>query len=288
MFIRQYELAVGTAEEAVIIKDLQMKFKIKRTADPQHDTCEVEIYNLSKQTIAVFDKDDVLVQLRVGYRDQPLQLLFRGTKTFMTTSKEEVDVKTTIQIADGVVATREGKSAVSLPEGTTLRKIIKQLVDDGFGSEIKDLKISDDILDKTYNNGYSATGSAKKNLDDIIKANGLTYKIENNQSMVVWKAGKDTGESAILLTPDNGLISSPESMAQEIQKLKKQGGTSSPAGIRFKCLLNPSLAAGNNVKIEGTFNRDGVYTIQSVSHQGGYEDDEWQTEIEAIASTGSK
>ena len=288
MFIRKYKLTIGQASEAVVITDLHIKFHIKKTSDSQHDTCEIEIYNLSKQTIAVFDKEDVLVQLEVGYRDQPLQLLFRGTKTFMTTSKEETDVKTTVQCADGFTITREGTVAVSNPSGSNIKTIINSIVNNGMkstdgSSAIKTVEFQGgaDAFSKVYQNGFSAVGSAAQQLKSVCEDNNLTYTITNNDTLTIWPKDKDNKYSATVLSPDNGLISSPESMSQEIQKLKSQKGTPSEAGIRFKCLLNPSLVAGSNVKIQGTFNRDGVYTAQSITHTGGYESEEWHTEIEA-------
>jgi len=303
MFIRKYKLTLGAADKSqplvlkqgvtsmsgsVVITDLHIRFRIKRTSDAQHDTCEIEIYNLSKDTIAVFDKDDVLVQLEVGYRDQPLQMLFRGTKTFMTTSKEEADVKTTVTCADGFTITREGSVAVSNPSGTNLKTVITSIVNNGMKSAdgtstIKTVEFQGgaDAFSKVYQNGFSAVGAAAKQLQSVCDDNNLTYTITNNDTLTIWPKDKDNKYPATVLTPDNGLISSPESMSQEIQKLKNQGGTPSESGVRFKCLLNPSLIAGSNVKIQGTFNRDGVYTVQSVTHTGGYESEEWYTEIEA-------
>lgn len=291
-FDRKYKLTIGspnatgasTNKKSVVLQDNHIEFDIKNTADSKQNTLELKIFNLSQETIAIFDVKDVLVTLEVAYGDAPYVIIFRGDKASMKTERQETEVITTVIAAEGYVASREGRLQAAVGEGSTVKDVINKIIKEGF-PEIKVINISPDVTTKVYNKGYSISGGAKKALDDVCNANNLMWNIEKNETINVFPKKGDIKVKAFVLTPQNGLISTPEKTSQEVRNLKDDLDVPPDAGIKFQCLLNPLLKAGSLVQIRGTFNSDGDYRMDSISHRGGYESDEWTTTVEAVRLT---
>jgi hypothetical protein len=287
-FGRKYRLTIGGTNitgsttnltKSVVITESNIEFDIKTTKKSKLNTLELKIYNLSKSTIAIFDVKDVLVTLEVGYGDGPYLLLFKGDKTHMRTQNIPPDVCTTVIAAEGYVSVREGAVQTTSPEGSTVKQVISAIIKAGF-PEIKNINITGAGADKKYNKGYSAAGHAKSQLDDICKANDLEWNIEKNETLNVFSKKGDIKVKSLVISPSNGLISSPEKTSQDVRTLKNDLGVPPDSGIRFECLLNPLVRAGAVVTIQGTFAADGNYLVNEVSHRGCYEDNEWTTIIE--------
>jgi hypothetical protein len=289
-FGRQYKLTIGVPntsstaaskiKKSVVIDKLHIEFEVKITADSKNNTLELQIYNLSKEDIALFDTRDVLVSLEVAYKDSPFSVLFRGEKASMKTERRETEVITTVIAAEGYVYNREGRLQSTIGEGATLKDVLKKLVSDGY-PDIKVVNISPDIPEKVYNKGYSASGSSKSSLDKVCKENSLMWHIEKNETINIFPIKGDTKVKALVISPRNGLISTPEKTSQEVRQLKDDLNVAPDTGIRFECLLNPLIKAGQIIQIQDTFNSDGNYRVDSITHRGSYEGDDWTTIAEA-------
>jgi hypothetical protein len=288
-FIRQYRLTIGAPnikgatgdlKQSVIITELHMEFDIKITADSKQNTAEFKLYNLSKSTIAIFDVKDVLITLEVSYRGSPFVLLFKGEKAFMSTEKEDTDIITTVVAAEGFVTSREGRVQETLPKDSDLKDVINKIIKSGM-PEIKTINIASDIPARAYTKGYAVTGSAKQALDKVCSSNNLLWHITKNDTINVFLRNGDTKVKAIVISPSSGLISAPDKTSEQARKLKEDEKEPKDAGIKFDCLLNPLIEAGQIVQLQDTFNSDGNYRVNTISHKGGYESDEWTTSIEA-------
>lgn len=292
-WIRQFRLVIGSTnsgntrsvKESAVISKSHIEFDITKTSDSKNNTAEIKIYNLADDTISLFDEKDVLVSLEVGYKDSPLSLIFRGNKTRMVTRKEETAIITTVQAADGYVPVREGRVNKAFPEQTTIENVLRETIRIGM-PEVTTVQITPEakkVAAKSYNNGYSVTGNAKRNLDIICDAFQLEWHIINNDVINILLKKGDIKKSAILLTPKNGLIESPEKTSQEVKELAKAAGIPQDKGIKFKCLLNPSIEPGGLIKIQDTFATDGIYKVERLTHRGSFEGDDWTTEVEGVS-----
>lgn len=285
-FDRKYRLTLGATSGSSLgtttITDSHIEFDIKKTSDSKQNTLELKIFNLSKDTISKFDVKDVLVTLEVAYGDSPYSVIFRGDKASMKTENKPPEIITTVIAAEGYVASREGRVQSTVGEGSSLKDVLTKLVKEGY-PEIEVINISNDIPSKTYKKGYSATGSARVALENICKANNLLWNIDKNIKINIYPKVGEIGTQAIIITPQNGLIASPEKTSQEIRNLKDDLDVPPDTGIRFETLLNPRLEAGALVAIRGTFDSDGDYRMETISHRGSYESNEWTTTVEAVS-----
>lgn len=286
-FIRKYRLVIGetntgtsTDKKSSVITDQHIEFDTQHHQGSKPDTMELKIYNLSKSTIALFDKKDVLVSLYVGYGDDELVLLFRGNKSFMETTKSNTEIITRILVTDGYVTIRESRAHTTQPEGATVEAIIRDIVKKGM-PEITNINMNGITLSRTYNSGYAVNGSASTALDSVCSANALLWNISENVTLNVFPIKGNIKKEALVISPDTGLINTIEKTNQDIKSLRKDLDAPEDEGIKFKMFLNPLVKAGQLISIQGTFSTDGVYKVVYATHAGSYEGDQWETTITA-------
>lgn len=288
-FGRKYRLTIGgtnligattNLRDSKILTELHIEFDIRLTKKSKLNTLELKIYNLSKETIALFEVKDVLVTLEVAYRDDPFVVIFRGDKTSMKTTPNPPNIITTVIASEGYVTTRESRVQKPMPEGSTVEQVLRAIIKESM-PDIKSVNINGDSTKKVYKKGYSASGNSKAQIDEICKVNSLEWNIEKNETINIFPMKGDIKVPATVISPDNGLLAKPEKTSQEVRDLKDDLNVLPDTGIKFQCLLNPLIRIGQVVQIQGTFNSDGNYRVDSVSHKGGYESDDWTTTIEA-------
>ena len=280
-FLRKYKLTIlGTDGKGVIIQDQHIEFKIDLNSSSKLNEMDCKIYNLSAETIAVFDKIDASVTLEVGFGDNPLATAFKGDKIFCSTKREGTELCTTLLATDGAVTVREGRVQVAVPEKSSVESIIREIIKKGM-KEINTININKDSpnLKKIYNRGYSASGGAKEQLDAICNANNLKWHIIQNTTINVYPVTGDIGRKAYVITPTM-IKNTPEKVSEEVRKLKNDLNVPRKLGLNLTLQLNPLITAGSLIQLQGTFNADGNYVIDKVTHDGSYEGDTWDTKIE--------
>lgn len=277
-FIRKYQLTItGSNGKAVTIRGQHIEFKVSLSSDSKLNELDLKIYNLSRETIAIFDEVDATVKLEVGYADNPLATVFLGNKTYVSTQRDGTEVITQLLAAEGVLSTREARIQAALPENTTVREIISKVVKDSM-PEIKTLNLNGAGLDRTYPRGYSVSGGAKKVLDDVCKTNNLRWSISQNTILNVLAINGDIKHKAILITPTM-IKNTPEKTTKEMSDLKDDLNVPKKLGLNLSLQMNPLFIAGGLISVQGTFNSDGTYLIDEVVHNGSFEGDTWDTEL---------
>lgn len=278
-FIRKYKLTITTSTgKQVTIEGQHIEFTVSASGDSKLNQLDLKIFNLSPETIAVFDNVDAVVKLEVGYQGSPLASVFNGNKIHVSTKRESTEVITNVLAAEGAVSVREGRTQTAHAEGSTVKQIIEKIIKDSM-PEIKVVNLKGAGLERTYPRGYSTSGSAKAELDKITSVNNLKWHIVQNDTINVYAVNGDIGRKAIVITPTM-IKNTPEKTTKEVSKLKEDLNLPKKLGLNLTLQMNPLFVAGNLVKVEGTFNADGVYVIDNVSHDGSFEGDSWDTSLE--------
>ncbi len=278
-FLRKYKLTITASNgNSVVIQGQHIEFTINLDSSSKLNELDLKIYNLSLNTISVFSNIDATIKLEVGYGDNPLSTIFLGNKIYVSTKREGTEVITNVLAAEGAVTVREGRVQSALPEGCTVKQIIDKIIKDGM-PEITAVNANGDTLQRTYPRGYSVTGNAKQELDKITSTNNLKWHIVQNTTINVYPINGDIKRKAILVTPTM-IKNTPEQTTEEVSKLKKDLNMPKKTGINLTLQMNPLFVAGGLIKLEGTFNTDGVYVINSITHSGSFEGDTWDTSLE--------
>lgn len=117
---------------AIEIEDLHIDFHIEEAEG--EDTSYITIYNASEKTLGYFKnigKLPTAVKLECGYiTDKELPLIFQGEATHIVDKFEGATRQTKIIVKSGASNIKEAYSIRAYKKGTTLEKIVKDLISD--------------------------------------------------------------------------------------------------------------------------------------------------------------
>jgi len=254
LFGRKVYCVIGKAgEQGVIVDGLRISFAVEKTARRHPNKAKIAIFNLNKTTAAaVTDAQDRLqIQLFAGYESTAVSMIFQGEirRGQAKTETSGTDRITTIEASDGGDLYRESRINTTIVDASG-----KQLIDaisKSFGVKIK---LPDDVLQEALAKRFDSitlTGRSADVLDNLADSFGFVWFLEDGALKIVSRDG-DTGEIAVLLTPDTGLISAA------VQTSK---------GINGESLLNSGIRPRRIIEIR-TEDVKGFFRVQSVELKG--------------------
>jgi len=289
---------------------LRIAFEIKKGATSTPNKSTVKIYNMAPSTRARVETVGGAVVLKAGYaQDAGLVTIFVGTITRATTTREGPDWITEIELQDGYFEYRDAKVSVSHPSGATVGRVIADMAG-RFGLTVRALPT---IPDKQYPTGFAYAGRVRDGLTRACEYAGLEWSIQNNELQLVAK-GSAYRKQAYVLSPDTGLIGSPEPECKTMSdkkasaagvkandagvsvkvkagkashKLKSgkmskagKGSTSLKVqGYKVKTLLQPAIEPGGYVQIKSKQIDGEFLRVESLEHSGDTHGPDWLTEL---------
>jgi len=271
LFKRDATLLIGSTS----FRGLRISFTVKKTAKQEPNTAEITVSNLSTESLAQI-KQGVPVRLLAGY-ENTAALIFSGDVRTAETRKPGPDQETLIRAADGDAAYRDNfiTSNFAPGAGTTdvIGKIAGALGVDA-GEAMAALKTKGVPGMRQYHRGTSVSGKASQEMTRVLSAAGLEWSIQDGKLQILAPAEVAPG-TAILLTPDTGLVDSPElNVTEESEKKGKR-----PL-LKLKSLLQPEIRPGVALQVQARGFR-GLFRAENVEHTGDTYDQPWYTEIEA-------
>jgi hypothetical protein len=262
------------ATNAIVIRNLHMKFKIEKSLTDQPNSCEVEILNLKESTRNEIKMKPALVRVEAGYGfasdGSPIVAkLFEGDLTFADSQHNGVEWVTKIQCGEGERAFNNARVNRSFKGGTDARTAIGEV------AKSMGLKIPTNIkeakaLSHQFVSGVSLAGPSADQMTKLLKPRGMSWSVQNNQLQILADAGVRPDE-AIVISAKTGMVGSPALAAP-----KKPG---EPVSVKVKTLLEPALLPGGRIQItaEGT---DGLFRIDKVTITGTNYGQEFYSEVD--------
>ena len=265
----------GPADKAIKVSNLRIMFDIKKTNKPETNTADISIYNLNQDNRENVVKTEKVLILNAGYADATgLEKLFVGYVVNTNHAREGADIISKIQCEDGSKPLRETKINKPFTAGTGAKKIIQDI--------IKELPISSQnvdltgIDDKKFVNGFAASGIFSKIMDNLVGDLNLEWSIQDNELQII-ERGKTNQRTALLLSPETGLIGSPE----QLQNLNEDDEEEIKPGWRVKSLLFPKITIGNKIAIESrAIKKNTYFKVISVQHIGDTFGNDWNSIID--------
>jgi hypothetical protein len=239
--------------------DLRVVFDIERTSTSEPNKCKMAIYNLTKDSRALAEKEKMQVILQAGYGGRN-ETIFQGDVGRAMSRREGADIITEFEAGDGEAAYNDSTVNKSFAPGVNFQTALN-FVSQSFGLPVK---VQQGVQNETFANGLTLSGSSKDKLDELTSKQGLIWSIQDGAIQIL-KPGEGTGEEAVLLSSSTGLIGSPK---------KKDNG------IEVTSLLNPKIKPDRPVLLQSNFVR-GVLVPQRVKHRGDSFTGDWFTIIEA-------
>lgn len=251
----------------------RVQFKIEKSLRKEPNTADVRVTNLGRQTRASLQQMGGRLILEAGYSSL-LGQVFAGDIRTTDHTFTRPDWDTHIQCGDGERAFAFATINNSFAPGTPLADLIGAI-----GGAMSGKKLDTDKfvraakgLPGAVANGFSAYGKASTELDRVLAGTGYEWSIQDCQLQLLREGGA-LSEVAVLLSPETGLIGSPEHGTPD----KKH----KPSVMKAKALLQPRFAPGRAVRIE-SLHVNGDFVVQKVTHTGDTAGGDWYSEIEAL------
>lgn len=261
-FNRQVIFRVLLKSTLIEIKELRVKFEIKKTRTQEQNVSKIELYNLSETTRANIKTEGESVELYAGYGDD-IALIFRGNIREVFHKKESENIITTITAGDGDRAFSSSFVNTTLEANTSLQATIETLV-----SKLQGIKKGKIVGIEGLEGNKTATtltGTVRDELDRLASKYDFSYTIENEVFNLV-RNRQHTGLSEVI-SVDSGMLDAP--IATE-------------KGVDVKTLLNNNLRCNDLFRLESKFlKRD--YRIDELLFSGDTHSTEWFSILKGVS-----
>ncbi len=262
MFERVVELKVGDTE----ITGLDIAFEIEKDLTIEPNPCHIEIFNLGPLNRATLSKyKRVPVVLKAGYKDN-VGIIFQGDMVRCNHTKEDASWKTTLSCGDGATAIQTKRTNKNYAKGTPVKTVVGDLA--------KQLRLPSgnlnnqlDKLNVTLGRSLSISTSPMLAISQILRGQNMNASVQNG-ALQILKKGAALQKEAISISPESGLMNSPE--------IGKKGE------IVIKARLMPEFAPGRLVHIDSAMYK-GFVVIQKARFAGANFGEEWECELECKA-----
>lgn len=282
LFKRKTQIIIGSKgnPNGTLIEDIRISFDIEMNDKKETNTGKISIWNLSQEKMSLLDDKDAFVILKVGYDEEP-SIIFIGDVIEFSPQYQGVDLITEITLKDGYIPLANRKLSLSFAANSSTSQILNKIIGD------LNLVKGDysGLPNFVYRQGFSFIGSPAKALDTILNRIDYEWTIANN-ILIISQTNKTNKTIEVqLLTPETGLLDSPQRLKQKPTKKKvRDSKVQDPRrfdGWTFKTLILSGLVPKNIVKVESKTVK-GVFIIKNVRFVGDTHTDDWRAEIQAI------
>lgn len=249
LWSRQIDLMAGS--KGFDGDNFRIEFNVPFSTSEDPDVSEINIYNLSKDSLAAIESKAYVI-LNVGYKGDIGNIL-SGKIEELSSKWDRVDKITTIKVSDGGFEWRGTRIQKTYAPGSTAKYLMQDL-SGLLGLEVVEISPKNDI---TYQLGRTISGDVEKALKGLVKDTNSKMFIDKGKLYI---RDKDKGtQTGFLLNSDSGLIGSPEKIEEE----DKQG--IKVIKYKVKSLLNHRISTDSIIQVQSR-SVNGNYRVESGSH----------------------
>lgn len=277
---RQYRCTIGQPGQTGVMlgatvgesgMPLHISFGIEKGDAESNNTATVKFWNLSDTTIAEIKRKNAVLELRAGYGAN-LPLILAGDISTAVTEQENANMVTTINVVDGLVATRDTFVSLSFGQDITGISIIDSVANSMGVSCLISEEARTILEQKKFANGYSAVGAGKTVLQKICKTCGLSWSLQNGVLQIVIK-GHAITTRAYLLSAETGLLGIPKEVT-ESSTSKDGNKTETQKGYEVRYFMNGAIGVDDLVELNSKRVK-GYFRVASIAINGDNFDGEW-------------
>lgn len=240
LFRRAWRVQVGSLD----VSNLAIRFKAKRTLAQRAGTLDLEVRNLSpehRREIQIARRFRTFVEVQAGYVGG-MSLIFRGDLRKAVPAREGTDWIVKVTAGDGEHALRSARVSRSFAPGTTVQAVVQHIAEAmgvGIGNAATALRGASlgtaGLLGDALPEGTVLHGSAAAELTRLCESARKTWSIQEGNLQIL-DLGGAISRTAILLSPDTGMVGTPEIVNRRV--------------ITVKALLQPGLVPGQQVVVQ--------------------------------------
>ncbi len=275
LFRRDWRVTVGTLQ---VSAPMRVAFEVERTARSRPGKATVRLWNLTRDHQAQIEQAaEAQVIVEAGYQaERGLETLFRG-ELFRARGRQAgtehslVDAVTQVEARDGGRAFERARIERSFEPGVPITVVVRALADAlgvGHGNveEVARLAELEAGGGDTYPEGTVLSGQASRELTRVLSALGLRWSVQHGVLQVL-RRGQPLQTQAVRLSPETGLVGSPE--------------VGTRGRVKATALLIPDLWPGRRVVLESR-RVEGAYDCRAVTYRGDSHGDDWFAECELV------
>ena len=281
LFKRNIQLLIGKiGEVGKLLEGVRISFDIEMNDNRTTNTGNIDIYNLSQETIGLLEQKDASCILKIGYDDKELSTLFIGNIVEFEHEFTGSDTITKVTCKDGYIPLTEKKLSLSFAADSTSKQIIDKIV-----SELNLTKGDySKIPSYVYKQGFSFVGSPGRALELVLSRIGYEWTIVNNV-LVISKENESNNQTIMqLLSAETGLLDKPKRFKDKQIRIIKTSTTKKNKlldGWKIKSLIIPSIQPKSLIKVESE-ELNGIFLVKTVRFTGDTHGNSWYAEIDAI------
>jgi len=257
--------------DALKIDGLRTTFKLTLDDKPEPNAAEIAVWNLSADSRAQLNGKGFRVILSAGYSTATEQI-FSGDVRRFDHQRIGPDWVTKIEVGDGERAFKHARISESFKPGAQLRDVLAKTIG-AIGQDPGNALAKIQNIAGEFAGGYVAHGRAALELTRLLEPQGYGWSLQNGRLQILGP-GEYTDEEGPLVSPDTGMIGTPEVGSPEAK--------GKPAVLKVRSLLLPRMRPGQRFELRSDAKR-GTYRASKVVHSGDTAGAEWYTEIEATA-----
>lgn len=280
---REIYVTVGPLSQPTGTKfqNLKMSLNLTKSADTKNNNGTIKIYNLKHDSIQELTgyKEKLGVTVEAGYNGNA-NVVFIGIIMGMHVEYTGTDVVLNIKVVDGVFRAANIWFSKSYGKNTDPCEILADVMYEmlAVNDKLSIGKFSCQLATSPYKNGFVWNGFAGDCLTRICADKGLKWFISDDVIHILGNEESIQPGLVPFLTPVSGLVGSPRYHEEKTGKRKDKH---TEKGIKFRCLLNPELKVGTEVKIRSRF-FDDHYLIKKIVISADNRDGEFIMEVVAI------
>lgn len=273
-------------DDGYFISGLQITFDISKTADIKRtngNSATIEIYNLSRDNIALLQGDFLKCSFSVGYADEGTRVVAEGNVVEVKTIKRGTDFITQVRMGEGYTDLNHERLSGVVSPGSKVSDVVEQIRQQM--PNVARGAYTGTNLNSPIVFGWSLNGTPAEMLRKVAEANNIEFSVTGGVLNISDVNGLYTKNTVLapVISEATGMIDSPfrtTAQGRMMPKDKKR-----KPGVQFKSLLNTECVPGRIVKIDSDFIK-GFYRINSTRFSGDFRGGDWYvecftTEVEA-------
>lgn len=260
---------------------IRCKFSVERGDSESNNTATVDLYNLGPHSKAVLLQDNCVAELRAGY-DGDLATIISGVVSHFEDEEDGADTCTSIEISDGLVATRDTNISLSYSGNVKGVKILQDAAAQmGCG-----IVFSPSCTFPSFRN-FAFVGTAVKLLHQVCGAAGNNYSIQSG-IINVCAPNEPLTTAAYVISEKTGLIGAPTRLYDSASSSNSDNANTSrrktQIGWKATFLMNGHIQVNDLIRLEsrsvvGTFR---VSKIDASGDSEGTGSDSWSCTAELL------
>ncbi len=269
LFIKKWRVDVHNRR----FEDIDIQFDVVKKLGRSPNTCKLTLFNLAaslRGELAQLAR--VRVILEAGYVGDSA-VIFNGNLRHVTTSRSDTDILTVIEGNDGGAAYLTARVNQSFAPGASIETVVRACVSAmglGLGNTAAAIQGArfDAGRGRSFEAGTTLSGSASRELTEILRSLGMTWSIQNGAVQLLQR-GEATRRTAVLLNSTTGLLGSPHA--------ERDGR------VKAAMMLIPGVGPGQRVRLESEF-VEGAFRVREAKFSGETDGNDWSilTELEPL------